>query len=625
MPEISHPHSPGAPSVARFLPFMSWLPKWRPSSLKRDIAAALTITALQIPEAMAYAELAGVPPQAAFYAGPVALVLYALLGTSRQLVVAISATVAVLSASTVAALAPSGTPRFIALTATLAILAGAISILAGVLKLGRIAQFFSESVLTGFVFGLALVIAIKQVPKLLGIEAGGGNFFERLWHLVTHLGQTQPLTLVIGAASVAVLLLLGRLLPRLPASLVVLVLGTVVVGVLGLQGHGVKVVGNIPSGLSGPAIPDVGMGDLLKLLPGAFGIALVAFAEAIGPARVFASKHRYEVDPNQELIGLGAANLGAGLFRGLSVGCSLSKSAANDAAGARSQMSSLLAAAILALVALFFTPLFRTLPEATLAAIVILATVGMMDVKEMRRLFKLRRTDFLLAAGALLSVLVLEVLPGLMVSVGLSVALLVWRASQPRVSELGRAPGTLDFADVRRQPAPLTVPGLLMIRPNEGIFFANATSLRDAIIGRVDSATSPVHVVLLDLEVTSDLDVPGADMLGALKDSLEHREITLMLSRVLSQTQQMLDRTGVTERIGAKNIHPQTLNGVVEYLSHRTHHSKAEWSLVKDGLHRLNALVEEAIPAAEGDDDRRRLEALRHRLARLDDGSSPHE
>lgn len=625
MPESPHPHSPGAHSVARFLPVLSWLPKWRPSSLKRDVAAALTITALQIPEAMAYAELAGVPPQAAFYAGPVALVLYALLGTSRQLVVAISATVAVLSASTVAALAPSGTPRFIALTAALAMLAGAISILAGVLKLGRIAQFFSESVLTGFVFGLALVIAIKQVPKLLGIEAGGGNFFERLWHLVTHLGQTQPLTLVIGAASVAVLLLLGRLLPRLPASLVVLVLGTVVVGVLGLQGHGVKVVGNIPSGLSGPAIPDVGMGDLLKLLPGAFGIALVAFAEAIGPARVFASKHRYEVDPNQELIGLGAANLGAGLFRGLSVGCSLSKSAANDAAGARSQMSSLLAAVILALVALFFTPLFRTLPEATLAAIVILATVGMMDVKEMRRLFKLRRTDFLLAAGALLSVLVLEVLPGLMVSVGLSVALLVWRASQPRISELGRAPGTLDFADVRRQPAPLTVPGLLMLRPNEGIFFANATSLRDAIISRVDSAPSPVHVVLLDLEVTSDLDVPGADMLGALKDSLEHREVTLMLSRVLSQTQRMLDRTGVTERIGAKNIHPQTLNGVVEYLSHRTHHSKAEWSLVKDGLHRLHTLVEEAIPAAEGDDDRRRLEALRHRLARLDDGPSSPE
>ncbi|NTX62499.1 SulP family inorganic anion transporter [Myxococcus sp. CA051A] len=625
MPESHHPHSAAAHSVARFLPFLSWLPKWRPSSLKRDVAAALTITALQIPEAMAYAELAGVPPQAAFYAGPVALVLYALLGTSRQLVVAISATVAVLSASTVAALAPSGTPRFIALTAALAMLAGLISILAGVLKLGRIAQFFSESVLTGFVFGLALVIAIKQVPKLLGLEAGSGNFFERLWNLVTHLGQTHPLTLVVGVASLAVLVLLGKLLPRLPASLVVLVLGTVVVGVLGLQGRGVKVVGDIPSGLSGPSIPDVGLGDLLKLMPGAFGIALVAFAEAIGPARVLASKHRYEVDPNQELIGLGAANLGAGLFRGLSVGCSLSKSAANDAAGALTQMSSLLAAAILALVALFFTPLFRTLPEATLAAIVVLATVGMMDVKEMRRLFKLRRTDFFLAAGALLSVLVLEVLPGLLVSVGLSVALLVWRASQPRVSELGRAPGTLDFADVRRDPAPLTVPGLLMIRPNEGIFFANATSLRDAIIGRVDSATSPVHAVLLDLEVTADLDVPGADMLAALKESLEHREITLMLSRVLGPTQRMLDRTGVTEHIGAKNIHPQTLNGVVEYLSHRTHHAKAEWSLVRDGLHRLNALVEEAIPAAEEDGDRRRLEALRQKLARIDDGSSSRE
>ncbi|AGC43988.1 sulfate permease [Myxococcus stipitatus DSM 14675] len=604
---------------SRFLPILSWLPQWRPSSLKRDLVAALTVTALQIPEAMAYSELAGVPPQAAFYAGPVALVLYAFFGSSRQLVVAISATVAVLSASTVAGIAPAGSARFIALTAALAMLAGVISILAGVLKLGRIAQFFSESVLTGFVFGLALVIAIKQAPKLLGLEAGSGNFFERLWHLVTHVSQTQPLTLVVGGVSLGILWVLGRRVPRLPASLVVLVLGTAGVGLLGLQTHGVKVVGNIPSGLSGPAIPDVGLGDLLKLLPGACGIALVAFAEAIGPARVLATKHRYEVDANQELIGLGASNLGAGLFRGLSVGCSLSKSAANDAAGARTQMPSLLAAGLLALVALFFTPLFRTLPEATLAAIVVMATVGMMDVTEMRRLFKLRRTDFLLAAGAMLSVLVLEVLPGLLVSVGLSVAFLVWRASQPSLSELGRAPGTLDFADVRRTPTPVTLPGLLVLRPNEGIFFANATSLRDAVIHHVDGAKSEVHTVLLDLEVTADLDVPGADMLAELEESLQHRGITLMLSRVLAPTQSLLDRTGVTEKLGADNIHPQTLNGVIEYLAHRTPHSRAEWGLIRDGLHRLSALVEEAHTAAADAQERRRLEKLRGALARLEE------
>nr|BDT30539.1 SulP family inorganic anion transporter [Myxococcus sp. MH1] len=621
----THPqrHTSHARPLARHLPFLTWLPAWRPSSLKRDLVAALTITALQIPEAMAYAELAGVPPQAAFYAGPVALVLYALLGTSRQLVVAISATVAVLSASTVASLAESGTPRFIALTAALAMLAGVISILAGVLKLGRIAQFFSDSLLTGFVFGLALVIAIKQVPKLLGIQAGSGNFFERLWDLVTHLPQTHPLTLVVGAVSLGLLLVLGRWVPKLPASLVVLVLGTACIGLLGLQSHGVKVVGDIPSGLSGPAIPDVGLKDLLGLLPGACGIALVTFAEAIGPARVLASKHRYEVDANQELIGLGAANLGAGLFRGLSVGCSLSKSAANDAAGARTQMPSLLAAALLALVALFFTPLFRTLPEATLAAIVVLATAGMMDVKQMRRLFALRRTDFLLAMGALLSVLVLDVLPGLMVSVGLSVAFLVWRASQPRLSELGRVPGTLDFADIHRRPAPLRVPGLLILRPNEGIFFANATALRDAVIAHVDQSSAPVHTVLLDLEVTADLDVPGADMLGELKESLDQRDITLMLSRVLAPTQALLDRTGVTDRLGDGDLQPQTLNGVIEYLTRRAHHSEEEWALIRDGLHRLGELVDEAHDSSEDEAERRRLEQLRRTLARLDTSHGP--
>ncbi|MFP2924370.1 SulP family inorganic anion transporter [Pyxidicoccus sp. 3LG] len=606
--------------LSHYLPFLSWMRAWHPRWLKRDLLAALTVTALLIPEGMAYAELAGVPPQTAFYAAPAALVLYALLGSSRQLIVAVSATVAVLSASTVGALAPAGSVRFIALTAALAMLAGVISILAGVLKLGRLSQFFSESVLTGFVFGLALVIAIKQVPKLVGVEGGDGNFFQRLWHLVTQLPQSHVLTLALGMGSLVLLVGLDRVSRRLPASLVVLVLGTAVAALLGLQARGVKVVGDLPAGLAGPQLPDVSLKDLVQLLPGALGIALVAFAEAIGPARMLATKHRYEVDANQELIGLGAANLGAGLFRGFSIGCSLSKSAANDAAGARSEMSSILAAGLTLLVALFFTPLFRTLPEATLGAIVVVAISGMMDVKEMRRLYRLRRADFLVACGALLGVLVLDVLPGLLLAVGLSLVVLVWRASQPRLSELGRTPGTLDFADVRRQPAPVTVPGLLVLRPNEGIFFANATALRDEVVSRVERQSPGVRAVLLDLEVTADLDVPGADMLAELADSLEHRDVTLLLSRVLTPTQRMLDRTGVTEKVGHGHVYPQTLDGVVDYLARVAPHARDEWALIQEGLHRLRSLVDEALPSAEDEADRHRLETLRGRLARIDDG-----
>ncbi|WP_164021661.1 SulP family inorganic anion transporter [Pyxidicoccus trucidator] len=623
------PSSPTAPPADRkplshYLPFLAWMPAWRPRMLKREMVAALTVTALLIPEGMAYAELAGVPPQTAFYAAPAALVLYALLGSSRQLIVAVSATVAVLSAATVGAMAPAGSTRFIALTAALAMLAGVISILAGVLRLGRLSQFFSESVLTGFVFGLALVIAIKQVPKLLGLEGGGGNFFERLWHLVTHLPQAHLVTAILGAVSLALLLGIDRVSRRIPSALVVLVLGTIVAGLLGLQARGVKVVGELPAGLAGPRLPDVSWKDLVALLPGALGIALVAFAEAVGPARMMATKHRYEVDANQELIGIGAANLGAGLFRGFPIGCSLSKTAANDAAGARSEMSSILAAGLTLLVALFFTPLFRTLPEATLGAIVVVAISGMMDVPELRRLYRLRRADFLMACAALLGVLVLDVLPGLLLAVGLSVLILVWRASKPRVSELGRTPGTLDFADVRRQPTPATIPGLLVLRPNEGLFFANATALRDAIIDRADR-TPGVRALLLDLEATVDLDVPGADMLAELKDSLEHRDVTLMLSRVLEPTRRMLETSGVTEKIGSERIHAQTLDGVTAYLADRAGHSREEWALIRDGLNRLHALVDEAVPSAEQEADRQRLLKLSEELTRAGDGMAGPE
>ncbi|MFP2959311.1 SulP family inorganic anion transporter [Myxococcus sp. 1LA] len=606
--------------LARAVPFIDSIRGYRATWLKRDTVGALTVTALLIPEGMAYAELAGLPPTAAFYAAPAGLVLYALFGSSRQLIVAVSAAVAVLSAATVGALAQAGSPRFVVLTAALALMAGLISLLAGVLRLGRIAQFFSASVLTGFVFGLALIIAIKQVPKLFGIEGSEGNFFERLWFLLTHLGGTHPATLLVGAGSLIVLLALGRVSKRLPAALVVLALSIAVTALFGLDARGVGVVGQVQAGLVPPQVPDVGLGDLLRLLPGASGIALVAFAEAIGPARMLAARHRYEVDANRELVGLGAANVGAGLFQGFSIGCSLSKSAANDAAGARTEVSAMLAAGFTLLVALFLTPLFRLLPEATLGAIVVVAVSGMMDVPEMRRLYRMRRADFLGAFVALVGVLALDVLPGLLLAVGVSLFLMVYRASVPRLSELGRVPGALAFGDVRQTPRPLTIPGMLMLRPNEGIFFANATSLRDEIMTRVRHAGPSLHAVLLDLEVTADLDVPGADMLAALHDDLARRRVTLMLTRVMAPTGRMLERTGVTAKVGAENLYAQVLDAVVEHLARAPAVTPEAQGLLRDGLRRLRLLVDEAGATLDSDEgaDRERLQSLGRRLGRAE-------
>ncbi|WPB74947.1 SulP family inorganic anion transporter [Archangium violaceum] len=599
--------------LSSFIPFLASLRGYHPGWLKRDLVGALTITALLIPEGMAYAQLAGAPPQAAFYACPAALVLYALLGSSRQLVVAVSATVAVLSAATVSALAPSGSAHYLALTAGLAVLAGLISLLAGVLRLGRIAQFFSPSVLTGFVFGLALVIAMKQVPKLFGLKGAGKGFFEQLWFVLTHLPETHLPTLLVGASCLVLLVALERVSKRLPAALVVLVLAILASHLLGLQARRVEVVGNIPAGLAAPRMPDMKWSDVLALLPGACGIALVAFAEAIGPARMLGARHGYPVNANRELIGLGCANMGAGLFQGFSIGCSLSKSAANDQAGARSQVSSLVAAGLTLLVALFFTPLFRALPEATLGAIVVVAVSGMMEVGELRRLFRMRRADFAVAMAALLGVLVFDVLPGLLLAVGLSLFLTLYRASLPRLSELGRAAGTLDFVDMRHQPSARPLPGLMVLRPNEGIFFANAESLREEILERIRRNPRPVKSLLLDLEVTTDLDVPGADMLADLHEDLENLGVTLLLARALAPTQGMMEHTGVLEKVGREHLYPHVLGGVVDYLARHSPQARDERELFQDGLQRLGTLAEE-LEDSMPDEEREQLEQMRRLL-----------
>ncbi len=362
------------------------------------------------------------------------------------------------------------------------------------------------------------------------------------------------------------LILLEHFFHKIPAALVALVFGILISVVFGLEARGVEIVGEIPAGLAPPQWPAVGLENWWLLFPGAVGLALVSFAEAIGPARSFASAHKYKIDANQELIGLGAANFGAGLFQGFPIGSSLSKSAANDQAGAHSQMSGIIAAAATIIVALFFTQFFYSLPEAALGAIVIVAVSGMVKVDKIKHLYRLRRADFALAMVALVAVLTFETLEALLISVIVSMIALVLGASHPRLAVLGRIPDRLDFSDIQRNPENKTIPGLLIVRPENGLFFANAAGVHEAIIAEMLSSAEPVKAVLLDLGATTELDVPSADMLAELGEDLHGRSVRFMLVRAIAPVRLMLDQAGAMEKINPEDIFVGPTEAVLNYL-----------------------------------------------------------
>ena len=587
-------------SLVSFFPILGWLPKYERPWLRTDLIAGLTVVALLIPEGMAYAQIAGVPPQTAFYAAPIGLLAFAIFGTSRQLVVAVSAIIATMSFATVSLIVAPNTPEFIIMTAALAVLAGLFSILAGLLKMGRVAQFFSESVMVGFISGLALTVMVKQLPKILGIEAGSGNFWERLYDVIIHLPETHLATLITGILCLILLIVLEHFFHKIPAALVALVFGIAISIIFGLEARGVEIVGEIPAGLAPPQWPAIGWHNWLLLIPGALGLALVNFAEAIGPSRSFAATHKYKIDPNQELIGLGTANFGAGLFQGFPIGSSLSKSAANERAGAHSQMSGIIAAGVTVVVALFFVQLFYALPEAALGAIVIVAVSGMVKVAKIRHLYRVRRSDFILALVALLAVLTFETLEALLIAVIVSLLALILRTSQPRLAVLGRAPDSLQFSDIRRHPENKTVPGLLIVRPENGFFFANAAGIHEAIIAEMTSSNETVKAVLLDLGATTDLDVPSADMLGELSEELRSRNVRFMLMRMIMPVRQMLELAGVMGKISPQDVFIGPIEGVLDFLSTQSDDAGIQ-ELLRSGANSIRSLLKASLATTPDD------------------------
>jgi sulfate permease, SulP family len=558
-------------------PLFRSLRGYQRSWLRGDAVAGLTVWAVLVPEALAYASIAGVSPVVGLYAAPAALLLYAAFGSSRHLVTGPMSATAALSAAAVAQLATQGSGRFVQLTVALAITTGVAAVLAGLLRLGFLASFISEPVLKGFIIGLALTIVAGQLPKLFGVEGGQGDFFEKLWDLVTDLGDTHLLTLALGLVSLALVLGLRRLAPVVPGSLVAVLFGIVVVWALGLDERGVDIVGHIDSGLSSLGLPEVAAADYLALAPSAIGVMLVGFAEGLGAAKTYAAQHHYEIDANRELLGLGAANLGAGLSGGMVVNGSLSKTAVNGSAGARSQVSGLVVAALTVLTLLFLTGLFETLPEATLAAVVIAAVIELIDIPGLVTLYRVAtrqlrgiygvaaRPDFLAALAALLGVLVFDTLPGLFIGIAVSLLLLLYRASRPHVAVLGQVPGAVGhYGDILRHPENRQAPGIVVLRLESGLFFANADAVRDVI--RAHAAEPGIRAVVLDAETIPYVDVTAARMLLQLGGDLEREDVRLVMARDIGQVRDVLRRTE-GERLPL-SAYP-TVREAIEGLTHR--------------------------------------------------------
>ncbi len=562
----------GRPTTAERLrqrvPILAWFPTYDRRGLGRDLSAGVLVAALMIPQALGYAGIAGVPVQVGLYAIPLALLAYAVLGSSPQLIVGPVSTVSVLSGSLVATQAAGDAALAVKLTSALALAAGLTLVLAGLLGLGWIAEFLSKPIVTGFVFGLTVVIIVGELPNVLGVPRGHGDVFRQLIALARELPDVQVDTLVVGLIALAVLFVGGALAPRIPWALLVLLAGVVASTGLDLAARGVVTVGTVPEGLPPLGLP----GIPLEMWPGvAFGgaaLALVGLAEGLSAARLFAQAGHYRIDSNTELVATGAANLGAGLSGGLGVAGSLSKTAAVSQARGSSQIVGLSTAILTVVVLVAFVGSIAPLPLAVLSAIVINAVWTLMDVAAIKRYKGVRRNDFVGSMVALGGVLVLGTLYGLLMAIVQSMLGLVYRSSRVDADVMGKIDGEkAAWGSVSRHPERTTVPGILVLRLDAPIFWVNAQDVRVSVM-RAVSETPDVYAVVLDLESTNQLDISSADMLMSLLRELRRADIELYLVRVFHFVRGVLKKTGFEDELGGERMWHSISAGVRAAKSH---------------------------------------------------------
>ena len=510
----------------------------------------MTLAAYAIPVSLAYASLAGLPPQNGIYCYLLGGLFYALFGTSRQLAVGPTSAISMLVGVTVAGMANGDLARWADIAALTALVFAGMCILAWMLRLSTLVNFISETILLGFKAGAALTIAMTQLPKLFGVPGGGEHFFERVWTLVGQLGETNVAVLGFGLAALALLWLGEKALPGRPVALFVVAASIVVLSVTALGDLGFKTVGALPQGLPDLRWPALRLRDVDGVIPLAFACFLLAYVESVSAARTLAQKHGYEIDPRQELLGLGAANVAAAFGQGYPVAGGLSQSSVNDKAGAKTPLALVFASATIALCLLFLTGLLRNLPNVVLAAIVLVAVKGLIDVPALRRLWQVSRFEFSIAMVAFVGVLLLGILKGVMLAAVVSLLLLVGRAARPHVAFLGRIPGTRRYSDLERNPDNEVVPGVLIFRVESGLFYFNVEHVRQVVWQKLRAATVPVQLVVCDLSTSPYVDVAGARMLAGLHADLAAAGIQFQLVEAHAAVRDILRAEGLEERLG---------------------------------------------------------------------------
>jgi sulfate permease, SulP family len=525
---------------------------YRKEWLRFDVVAGLTTAAVVIPKSMAFASIAGLPVEAGLYVALVPMFVYALLGTSRPLSVSSTSTLAILTATELAIVVPDGEPgQLMAAASTLALLVGGILILAGLLRVGAIANFISDPILTGFKAGIGLVIVVDQVPKLLGVHLESGNFFHNVISTLQHVPEANRATLILAAAMLAILFGVERFFPKIPAPIVAVLLGVAATRFLGLSHFGIALTGPFPAGIPTPSIPNLSL--VMKLWPGALGIALMSFTESIAAGRSFAAHNDPPLVPGRELIALGAANLAGSFFQCFPAGGGTSQTAVNARAGARTQVAELVTVGVVLATLLFLSPLISLLPQATLAAIVVFTTIPLLSMEGFRSILEVRRTEFLWAVAACAGVAVLGTLRGILVAVAISVLTLIYQASNPEVYAVGRKPGTEVFRpEFGDHPGDETIPGLLIVRTEGRMTFANAPGVRQ----RLRSLVTEAHpeVVILECSAIPDFEYTALQALIEAEERLRESGVELWLTTLNPEALKVVKRSSLGKALGTDRM-----------------------------------------------------------------------
>lgn len=550
------------------IPILGWIRSYDRRWLRGDVIAGVTVAALIVPKNLGYAGIAGIPLQNGLYAAAAGALLYGIFGSSCQISMGPSSGLAAVAASAVIAAGitdPRDTASFVA---GMTLASGVLFLVLAVLKMGWIAQFLSRAVVTGFLFGAAIDVVIGELPKLTGTTVSGTNSFQELWSWLGTLGEGNPATVIVGALSLAVVFGVRRFAPRVPGALVLVVGGLLASWLLELGNHGVALVGDVPRGLPSFVLPNIALmwENGATTAVAAIALVLIGFSQTAGDARTFAAKHHYQVDIDQESVAQGLANTGAGLFQGMPVSTSLSASSLNDHSGARTGLASLTSGLTVLLTLLVLAPLFSILPKPVLAALIIEAVVmGMINIPELRRLFRVQRFDFWVAIAAIVGTLAFGVLAGVVIGIGLSLVWLIAVATHPSIPALARKPNSQIFRDVDEHPDDERVPGLVVIRMDGGLFFATSDALEDRV--REIIHTNPnLTGIVLDCAGINFIDSQGSAKLGDVVSLTGESGITLRLARLKPSVGATLERDGVLQRIGAGNIHGNVATAVQAHL-----------------------------------------------------------